>query len=54
MPRTARIFTEEGVFHILARGNNKQKIFNNIDDFRAYRKILKELKEEHPFKLYHW
>jgi putative transposase len=54
MPRVARIFTEEGVFHILTRGNNKQRIFYNDADFLAYRKILKELKEEHPFNLYHW
>ena len=26
MPRTARIYLEEGVFHVLARGNNKQKV----------------------------
>ena len=25
MPRVARIYTEEGIFHILTRGNNKQR-----------------------------
>ena len=54
MPRVARIFTEEGVFHILARGNNKQRVFKNEADFNIYRKTLKSLKKEQPFKLYHW
>ena len=54
MPRGARIYTEEGVFHILTRGNNKQWVFHNEADFTAYRKILKQLKEEQPFKLYHY
>ncbi len=54
MPRGARIYTEEGVFHILARGNNKQWVFQNEVDFKAYKRILKQLKEEQPFKLYHY
>lgn len=54
MPRGARIYTEEGVFHILTRGNNKQWVFKDEADFKAYKKILKQLKEEQPFKLYHY
>jgi putative transposase len=54
MPRIARVYTEEGVFHILARGNNKQKVFHKADDFASYKSLLQKLKEEHPFKLYHY
>lgn len=54
MPRQARIYTEEGVFHILARGNNKQKIFLSSNDFAAYKSLLQKLKDEHPFRLYHY
>ncbi len=54
MPRRARIYTEEGVFHILTRGNNKQLVFRDEMDFLSYKKILKQLKEEQPFKLYHY
>lgn len=52
MPRAARIYTEEGVFHILTRENNKQRVFRSEADFQSYKKMLKELKEEHLFKLY--
>ncbi len=54
MPRGPRIYTEEGLYHILTRGNNKQWVFHDTADFRAYKKILKELKGEQPFKLYHY
>ena len=54
MPRAARIYTEEGIFHILTRGNNKQRVFHDEADFQAYKTLLKKLKEEHQFKLYHY
>ncbi len=54
MPRGRKIYTEEGVFHILTRGNNKQWVFQDEADCRIYKKILKQLKIEQPFKLYHY
>lgn len=54
MPRVARICKDEGVFHILTRGNNKQCVFHDEADFQAYKTLLKRLKEEHRFKLYHY
>lgn len=54
MPRRARIYTGEGVFHILTRGNNKQIVFMDEEDFHKYKEVLKRLKNEQPFKLYHY
>jgi len=54
MPRIKRIYLEEGIFHILARGNNKQWVFKNESDFKYYLDILKQLKKEQPFLLYHY
>jgi putative transposase len=54
MPRIGRIYVEDGVFHILARGNNKQTIFHDDIDFYCFKKILKDLKKDYPFKLYHY
>lgn len=54
MPRVARIYTEEGIFHILTRGNNKQRVFKDEHDFQAYKEMLKNLKGEQPFRLYHY
>ncbi len=54
MPRISRIYTEEGIFHVLTRGNNKQYVFKEEEDFAVYKKIIKTLKKEQPFQLYHW
>lgn len=54
MPRIARIYTEEGIFHVLTRGNNKQNIFKEAADFKVYLHILKELKRDQPFRLYNY
>lgn len=54
MPRVGRIYIEEGVFHIMAKGNNKQAVFHDDRDFVVYKDILSSLKEEQPFKLYHY
>ena len=54
MPRVARISTEQGLFHVLSRGNNRQWVFKEKQDFQAYKAVLKQLKQEQPFKLYHY
>ena len=54
MPRTARIAPKEFVYHVLTRGNNKQDIFKDEEDFLKYIDILKRYKERYQFKLYHY
>lgn len=54
MPRTARIAPKEFVYHVLTRGNNKQAIFKDEEDFLRYIDILKKYKERYVFKLYHY
>ncbi|MFH1061830.1 MAG: hypothetical protein V1747_02960 [Candidatus Omnitrophota bacterium] len=52
MPRVARIYTDDGIFYVLTRGNNKQWVFHDEEDFSKYKGIIKEVKEEQPFKLW--
>jgi putative transposase len=54
MPRAARIAPQEFVYHVLTRGNNKQAIFKDAEDFQKYIDILKKYKEKYRFKLYHY
>jgi putative transposase len=54
MPRTARIAPRDYVYHVLTRGNNKQNIFKDKEDFTKYIEILKQYKEKYKFKLYHY
>ncbi|PKN68684.1 MAG: hypothetical protein CVU54_13710 [Deltaproteobacteria bacterium HGW-Deltaproteobacteria-12] len=54
MPRTARIAPKEFVYHVLTRGNNKQDVFKDEEDFLRYMDILKGYKEKYLFKLYYY
>jgi len=46
MPRAGRIYIEDGVFHVMTRGNNKQHVFRDKRDFAIYKDILARLKQE--------
>jgi putative transposase len=54
MPRTARIAPDEHVYHILTRGNNRQNVFKDEEDWRKYLEILQRYKEKYRFRLYHY
>ena len=54
MPRTARVAPKEHVYHVLTRGNNRQDVFEDGDDFRKYLDLLFRYKEKYHFKLYHY
>lgn len=48
MPRTARTVTPQTVYHVLARGNNRQPVFHETADYERYRGLLRELLAETP------
>lgn len=52
MSRTARITMENGCYHIIARGNQKQSVFLETEDYKKYLKILAKYKKRYNFKLY--
>jgi putative transposase len=54
MPRSARIAPGDYVYHILTRGNNRQDIFQEDEDFKKYMELLSRYKEKYKFKLYHY
>ncbi len=54
MPRSARIAPKDFVYHVLTRGNNKQDVFKDEEDFGKYIKILWKYKNQYKYKLYHY
>lgn len=42
------------VYHIISRGNNREWVFNEREDFEKYLEICRRYKEKFGFKLYHW
>ncbi len=45
MPRKARFTVENGTYHVMTRGNNRNEIFHSEEDFEKFLKMVKENKE---------
>lgn len=54
MPQIFRILPEEGVLHTLTRGNNRQQVFKESHDYKAYLKFLKKYKRDNKISIYHY
>jgi putative transposase len=54
MPRTARVIFPSMPYHIISRGNNREPVFQEKEDFEKYLEICRRYKEQYEFKLYHW
>jgi len=54
MPRQPRFFSSQSYYHIINRGNNKNIIFKDKEDYLYYLELIFKYKKEHPFDLYHY
>ena len=52
MPTGPRVYIDNACYHIIARGNQKQKIFRISEDYLRYLALLKKYKKRYAFKLY--
>ncbi|MBF0484352.1 MAG: transposase [Candidatus Omnitrophica bacterium] len=52
MPREKRITRAGLIYHVINRGNNRQPVFLEDDDFRKYLGILYRFKKQYQFKLF--
>jgi len=52
MPRNARVLSRSHVYHIMLRGNDKQKIFIDEDDKNKIIEILSDKKKNNSFFIY--
>ena len=54
MPRLARKFYDGAVYHIIQRGNNKNKIFIEKQDYSRFLRLISKYKEKYSFELYNY
>ncbi len=52
MPRNVRVKSSSGIYHIILRGINKQRIFEDDEDSRYFLKKLKTYKEISEYEVY--
>ena len=54
MPRAARIVFSSMPYDIISRGNNRERVFQQEEDFEKYLEICRRYKDQYDFRLYHW
>ncbi len=54
MPRVARIAFPSMLYHVISRGNNREPVFQEDEEFEKYLKICKRYKDQYEFRIYHW
>jgi len=52
MPRTARVTLDNVYYHIITRGNQKQKVFEDASDYQRYLSLVARYKKKFCFKLF--
>ncbi|MDD3364248.1 MAG: transposase [Syntrophomonas sp.] len=52
MPRNARQKSENGIYHIMVRGINRQDIFHDDEDQQRYLETIARMKKENRFEVY--
>jgi len=54
MPRKPREIRQDEYYHILSRGNNRQKLFYEPKDYAVFLRLLKRYINRHSVLLYHY
>lgn len=52
MPTGPRLLVQNACYHITTRGNQRQQIFWDVQDYKAYLSKLRRYKRRHRFLLY--
>jgi putative transposase len=52
MPRTARLFIKNALYHVISRGNQKQVVFHEKEDYEYFLTRLKKYKAKYNFRIY--
>lgn len=54
MPRARRVLRDGGLYHIVQRGHNKARLFEDAKDYRVFKKKIRKCKEKYPLEIYHY
>ena len=54
MPRSARLKSNSGIYHVILRGINRQRIFEDAEDYDRFLFLLNHYREACDVELYAW
>jgi putative transposase len=52
MPRIERGLADNSIYHVINRGNGRQKIFHKNKDYEAFINVIKEAKGRYPVRVF--
>ena len=52
MPRSARKIADEGIYHLLNRGNGQQQVFQKDGDYQAFLQLFAQAQQEFYLDLF--
>lgn len=52
MSNVKRLLIENVCYHLITRGNQKQKVFRNVEDHLVYLALLRRFKRKYEFRVY--
>lgn len=52
MPRRPRVHEKGAFYHVMARGNRKQRVFNNVDDYRVYIGLMRKYSNRYAVEVH--
>ncbi len=54
MPRGPRLLLSKSYYHITTRGNNRNNVFKEDEDFLFYLDLIGKYKKQYPLDIYHY
>ncbi len=54
MPRSRRILYDGATYHIVQRGHNKDILFKEVKDYKAFKRIMRRYKKRYSFDICHY
>ncbi|MDP3790667.1 MAG: transposase [Candidatus Omnitrophota bacterium] len=54
MPRIGRVIYDNAVYHILNRGHDRRRLFQEAEDFKSFKDMIARYKQKFQFDLYHY
>lgn len=54
MARVKRLLYDGAVYHIVQRGHNRDRLFKNSKDYKAFKDLIRKYKGRFAFDIYHY
>ena len=54
MARAKRVLYDGAIYHIIQRGHNKDRLFKDAGDYKAFKNFIRKYRQKYSFDIYHY